>query len=68
MWLVLDGLPKCLIEDDMMEMCPPQFIPIFRGQKHRLIGNETGGRVLEISFGKFDEKDIERFEDDYGRK
>ena len=52
----------------MMEMCPPQFIPIFRGQKHRLIGNETGGRVLEISFGKFDEKDIERFEDNYGRK
>jgi len=67
MWLVLDGLPKCLVGDEMMEMCKPQFIPVFRNEKHRLIGSKTGGRVLEISFGKFNEKDIVRYEDDYGR-
>ena len=37
---------------------------IKKGQKHRLIGP---GRVLEISFGDFDENDIIRYEDDYQR-
>ena len=37
------------------------------GQVHRLEGLKKKGSVLEISFGKFDEKDIIRLEDDYGR-
>jgi mannose-6-phosphate isomerase-like protein (cupin superfamily) len=40
------------------------FIP--KGTIHRLIA-EKNIRVLEISYGKFDEKDIERIEDKYGR-
>jgi len=38
------------------------------GQLHRLEGLSKEGKVLEISFGKFDEKDIVRIEDDFGRR
>jgi len=37
------------------------------GQVHRLEGLSKKGSVLEISFGKFEDKDIVRVEDDYGR-
>lgn len=40
---------------------------IKRKVKHRLEGLDKEGRVLEISFGKFDKNDIARVEDDYGR-
>jgi mannose-6-phosphate isomerase-like protein (cupin superfamily) len=40
------------------------FVP--RGSRHRL-SSDVGGRILEISFGNFDEEDIVRYEDKYGR-
>src|SRR3989344_8676674 len=41
----------------------------FIGQKieHRITALEEGLSFLEISFGSFDENDIERIEDNYGR-
>lgn len=36
-------------------------------EKHRLEAGERTARVLEISLGSIDEKDITRLEDDYGR-
>ena len=41
-----------------------------RGDIHRAINNKTYpfARYLEISFGNYNEKDIERIEDKYGRK
>lgn len=41
------------------------FIP--RATKHRVGGGEEGIVFLEIALGNFDENDITRFEDDYGR-
>ena len=41
------------------------FIPV--GEVHRLIGGRNGAKILEISFGEFDESDIVRLEDDYDR-
>lgn len=41
------------------------FIP--RRAKHRLSATKNA-RALEIAFGKFDEKDITRYEDKYGRQ
>jgi mannose-6-phosphate isomerase-like protein (cupin superfamily) len=40
-------------------------VPI--GSKHRLSAGEDGLEVLEIATGDFDEKDIIRYEDKYGR-
>lgn len=42
------------------------FIP--QGEAHRLKTLENEMQVLEISFGDFDENDIIRLEDNYGRK
>ena len=38
-----------------------------RGCVHRVSGGPEGTKFLEIAFGEFDEKDIERLEDLYGR-
>ncbi len=37
------------------------------GTLHRLAGGDNGLAVIEISFGIFDENDIVRTEDDFGR-
>ena len=37
------------------------------GIKHRMESGFNGMQVLEISIGDFDEEDITRYEDDYGR-
>jgi len=41
------------------------FIP--RGSEHRVTGGPEGVAFLEIAFGDFDEGDIKRLEDRYGR-
>lgn len=41
------------------------YIP--RHKEHRITGGEGGITVLEIAFGDFDEGDIKRLEDRYGR-
>lgn len=43
-------------------------IIIKKNQEHRLIAGKTKTRVLEISFGKFSEKDEIRLEDKYARR
>ncbi|MFA6408155.1 MAG: phosphomannose isomerase type II C-terminal cupin domain [Candidatus Paceibacterota bacterium] len=39
-----------------------------RHSEHRISGGPSGTVFLEISFGDFDENDIHRLEDRYGRK
>lgn len=41
------------------------FVPI--GSKHKLFAGKEGLVVLEIAIGEFDEGDIVRYEDKYGR-
>src|SRR5512133_802676 len=38
-----------------------------RGDEHRITGGPDGAVFLEIAFGDFDEGDIKRLEDRYGR-
>lgn len=45
-----------------------QLIKIPKGKPHRIIAGKKKTRVLEISFGNFNEKDEIRLEDKYGRK
>ena len=44
------------------------FIHIGKNEKHRIISKKNKVRLIEVAFGKFDEKDETRFEDKYGRK
>ncbi len=59
--VILDGEPNVVVSGSGIN------IPV--GTKHRVINdNETQDLVfVEISSGQFDEDDIERYEDDYGR-
>ena len=67
MWLLLNGSGFCEIADWPQEMKKGLTYIIPRQEKHRLTAGKKGCQVLEISFGKFNEKDIVRYEDDYGR-
>ncbi|MBI1968663.1 HAD-IIB family hydrolase, partial [Candidatus Woesearchaeota archaeon] len=55
----VDGRRKMLLTGERV------FIP--KEAKHRLSAGEQPGRFLEISWGDFDEGDITRYEDDFGR-
>jgi mannose-1-phosphate guanylyltransferase/mannose-6-phosphate isomerase len=65
---VLDEGAKVQLGEDVLkpEVGEKVFIP--RGTVHRLsTAGETEVRILEISFGEFDEEDIVRLDDVYGR-
>ncbi|MEK6941584.1 MAG: phosphomannose isomerase type II C-terminal cupin domain [archaeon] len=66
LWVALDGgiTAQKGKAKKMLKKGESIFIP--KNTKHRL-SSKQGGQVLEISFGKFDESDIKRFEDKYGR-
>ena len=67
LWVVIDAGVKIELDDAEILPSPGDRIVIPRLTKHRLASNGPRVRVLEISFGYFDENDIERFEDVYGR-
>lgn len=64
LWIILEGNPKIVLNDQTYYSKPGDRFEIKRTQKHRIIGP---GKILEISFGDFDENDIQRYEDDFGR-
>ncbi len=44
------------------------YIHVRKNEKHRIIAEKTKLQLIEISFGKFEEKDEKRYSDKYGRK
>lgn len=67
LWIPLDEGACIRIEDEILrpKTMEPVFIP--QGAKHQLIGESESYRILEIAFGHFDEEDIVRLQDKYGR-
>ena len=43
------------------------FIHIRKNEKHRISAQKDKVKLIEISFGNFDERDEKRFSDKYGR-
>lgn len=68
LWVVLDAGAQVELGDEILRPEKEEKVFIPRGTAHRLsaIGEEPV-RILEISFGEFDEDDIVRLEDVYGR-
>ncbi|MBI4447504.1 phosphomannose isomerase type II C-terminal cupin domain [Candidatus Woesearchaeota archaeon] len=66
LWVMLDDGLKVELDQKVLQPKKGEKIFIPKKVKHRL-SSEKGGRVLEISFGEFDEEDITRHEDVYGR-
>jgi mannose-6-phosphate isomerase-like protein (cupin superfamily) len=66
-WKVIEGNGTAIIGKETRDVHVGEVMEIPQGTLHRLKGGEQGIAVLEISFGEFDENDIERVEDDFGR-
>jgi len=68
LWVVLDPGAKVELGDEVLSPIPGEKLYIPRETVHRLscVG-EQPVRILEVSFGEFDEGDIVRLEDVYGR-
>lgn len=68
LWVVLDAGAEVELGEDILHPEPEEKLFIPRETIHRLsAAGEEPVRVLEISFGEFDESDIVRLEDVYGR-
>ena len=66
-WRVIQGSGIATIGEDKKDIKLGDEIVIPIGTKHRLEAGEDTLKVLEISIGEFDEEDIIRLEDRYGR-
>ena len=66
-WHVINGDGTVEIGDSKKEAKEGDEYEINIGDKHRLSAGSKGIQVLEIATGEFDENDIIRFEDKYGR-
>ena len=66
-WRVIDGSGKVTIGSKVLNAKAQDEFVIKAKQKHRIKGGKNGIKILEISFGDFDESDNVRVEDDFGR-
>jgi mannose-1-phosphate guanylyltransferase/mannose-1-phosphate guanylyltransferase/mannose-6-phosphate isomerase len=66
-WRVLEGSGTVTLGDTECAAKVGDEFEIAVEMKHRLAGGEAGITILEIGLGDFDEADIVRVEDDFGR-
>ncbi len=67
LWVVIEGDPQIQIGETVHAARCGQEFYIPRRVLHRLSTGSHGARVLEISLGQFDEEDVIRHQDRYGR-
>lgn len=65
-WLCLQGRAEAQVDDKSLILNVGDKVLVPRTSLHRL-SSDIGAEVLEVSYGRFDEDDVIRFEDDYGR-
>lgn len=66
-WRVIEGSGQVVIDDQTLEAKVGDNFFIPKLTKHRIQTTEYPMKILEISYGKFDENDIVRLEDKYQR-
>lgn len=66
-WKVIKGTAMVEIDEKTVTLREGETITIPRQAKHRILALENDCVILEIAYGKFDENDIVRLEDDYHR-
>jgi mannose-6-phosphate isomerase-like protein (cupin superfamily) len=66
-WKVIKGTAKVEIDEKRIVLGEGETIMIPRQAKHRVLALESECIILEIAYGRFDENDIVRLEDDYQR-
>lgn len=66
-WKVIKGTAMVEIDGKTVTLGEGGTITIPRQAKHRILALESDCIILEIAYGRFDENDIVRLEDDYHR-
>ena len=66
-WKILKGDAWVTIGDEAFKAKVGDEFSILEEQKHRVEAPASEVEILEISFGEFDEHDVVRLEDRYGR-
>jgi len=66
-WYVIKGSGTFKIGDQEYNVTAGDQQYVSLGMKHRIVTKDEELSILEIAFGKFDEMDIIRYEDVYGR-
>lgn len=67
-WHILSGSGTVVVGENTQEVAPGDELFIPRTTPHRMSAREHGVVFLELAFGDFNENDISRIEDRYGRK
>ncbi len=67
-WKIIAGRAKIIIGDKINDGKETDEFFIPKQTKHRIKTENLPIKILEISFGQFDENDIVRLEDKYNRK
>jgi mannose-6-phosphate isomerase len=66
-WKVIKGSAVVEIDEKTIILEEGETITIPRQARHRVLARESECIILEIAYGRFDENDIVRIEDDYQR-
>lgn len=66
-WVVLEGTGTVELDGEVRPIQKEDRIEIPRGMWHRVGAGAEALTILEIAVGDFDENDIERRNDDFGR-
>ncbi len=66
-WRILAGSGRVTLGSETHEAAPGAQFFCPAGRAHRMEAGPEGVEFLEIAFGDFDERDITRIEDRYGR-
>lgn len=66
-WHIISGSGKIRIDDKEYKVAPGDEYSAGIGAKHRWMAGPEGMILIEVATGDFDEEDIIRYEDDYGR-
>ena len=66
-WKILSGSGTVTVGEKQTEAKVGDEFLVPRGTRHRVAGGPQGLMFLEIALGQFDENDITRFDDKYGR-
>jgi hypothetical protein len=68
-WFIVSGTGSAKVGDSTFDVKPGDTIDISIGEKHRISADDNGSlSFIEVQTGSsFDEQDIVRYEDDFGR-
>jgi mannose-1-phosphate guanylyltransferase/mannose-1-phosphate guanylyltransferase/mannose-6-phosphate isomerase len=66
-WHIISGSGKVTVGSETKEASAGDNFFIHKGAEHRLEAGASGCTFLEVAYGNFDESDITRLQDKYGR-